>query len=83
MNEIPETRLTDKVTEAVVTVPADSTTGSSRRSKDAAVIAASTFLPNTNEPPEATTVFALKEANESEYNFLIFDFAAIPSISHC
>jgi molecular chaperone DnaK (HSP70) len=80
---ITEAQLTNKVTEAVATVSADSTTSSIRQPKDAGVIAGLTLLPVINEPPETITVFALNEANESEHNFLIFDFGAVPSMSRC
>jgi molecular chaperone DnaK len=83
MKEIPETRLTDTVTEAVVMMPVGFTTGSSRPPKDATGIAMLTFLRVINESPEATTVFTLNETNESEHNFLIFDFGVVRSISRC
>jgi L1 cell adhesion molecule like protein len=73
MKEIAETQLTDKVTEAVVTVPAYFNDSQRQATKDAGVIAGLNVLRIVNEPTAAAIAFGLKEKSESERHVLIFD----------
>ena len=73
MKEIAETQLTDKVKDAVITVPAYFNDGQRQATKDAGVIAGLNVLRIINEPTAAAIAFGLNEKSESERRVLIFD----------
>jgi L1 cell adhesion molecule like protein len=73
MKEIAETQLTEKVTDAVVTVPAYFNDGQRQATKDAGVIAGLNVLRIINEPTAAAIAFGLSEKSEKERHVLIFD----------
>jgi L1 cell adhesion molecule like protein len=73
MKEIAETQLTDKVTDAVVTVPAYFNDGQRQATKDAGVISGLNVLRIINEPTAAAIAFGLNEKSKSERHVLIFD----------
>ena len=73
MKEVAETQLTEKVTDAVVTVPAYFNDGQRQATKDAGVIAGLNVLRIINEPTAAAIAFGLNEKSEKERHVLIFD----------
>ena len=73
MKEVAETQLTDKVTDAVVTVPAYFNDGQRQATKDAGIIAGLNVLRIINEPTAAAIAFGLNEKNDRERHVLIFD----------
>ena len=73
MKEVAETQLTDKVTDAVVTVPAYFNDGQRQATKDAGVIAGLNVLRIINEPTAAAIAFGLNEKSDDERHVLIFD----------
>jgi L1 cell adhesion molecule like protein len=73
MKEIAESQLTEKVTEAVVTVPAYFNDGQRQATKDAGVISGLNVLRIINEPTAAAIAFGLNEKSEKERHVLIFD----------
>jgi L1 cell adhesion molecule like protein len=73
MKEVAESQLTDKVTEAVVTVPAYFNDGQRQATKDAGVIAGLNVLRIINEPTAAAIAFGLNEKSGHERHVLIFD----------
>ena len=73
MKEVAETQLTDKVTDAVVTVPAYFNDGQRQATKDAGVIAGLNVLRIINEPTAAAIAFGLNEKSDAERHVLIFD----------
>jgi L1 cell adhesion molecule like protein len=73
MKEIAETQLTEKVTEAVVTVPAYFNDGQRQATKDAGVISGLNVLRIINEPTAAAIAFGLNEQSKGERHVLIFD----------
>ena len=73
MKEVAETQLTEKVTDAVVTVPAYFNDGQRQATKDAGVIAGLNVLRIINEPTAAAIAFGLNEKSEEERHVLIFD----------
>jgi L1 cell adhesion molecule like protein len=73
MKETAENMLTEKVTDAVITVPAYFNDGQRQATKDAGVIAGLNVLRIVNEPTAAAIAFGLSEKSEKERNVLIFD----------
>jgi L1 cell adhesion molecule like protein len=73
MKEIAETQLTDKVTDAVITVPAYFNDGQRQSTRNAAVIAGLNVLRIVNEPTAAAVAFGLLEKSEFDRHVLIFD----------
>jgi L1 cell adhesion molecule like protein len=73
MKETAENILTDKVKDAVITVPAYFNDGQRQATKDAGVIAGLNVLRIINEPTAAAIAFGLSEKSEKERNVLIFD----------
>ena len=73
MKEVAESQLSDKVTDAVVTVPAYFNDGQRQATKDAGVIAGLNVLRIINEPTAAAIAFGLNEKSEGERHVLIFD----------
>jgi hypothetical protein len=75
MKAIAESQLTEKVTEAVVTVPANLNDGQRQATKDAAVIAGLKALRTANEATPAAFAFGLNEKSRRERHVLISDLA--------
>jgi L1 cell adhesion molecule like protein len=73
MKETAENMLTEKVTDAVVTVPAYFNDGQRQATKDAGVIAGLNVLRIINEPTAAAIAFGLSEKSDKERLVLIFD----------
>ena len=73
MKDVAQTQITDKITEAVVTVPAYFNDGQRQATKDAGVIAGLNVLRIINEPTAAAIAFGLNEKSDSERHVLIFD----------
>ena len=73
MKEVAETQLTEKVTDAVVTVPAYFNDGQRQATKDAGIIAGLNVLRIINEPTAAAIAFGLSEKSDKERHVLIFD----------
>ncbi|KAH0794068.1 cytoplasmic heat shock protein 70 [Histomonas meleagridis] len=73
MKEIAESQLSNKVTDAVVTVPAYFNDGQRQATKDAGVIAGLNVLRIINEPTAAAIAFGLNEKSDNERHVLIFD----------
>ncbi|KAK8847158.1 Heat shock 70 kDa protein 1B [Tritrichomonas musculus] len=73
MKEVAETQLTQKVTDAVVTVPAYFNDGQRQATKDAGVIAGLNVLRIINEPTAAAIAFGINEKSDKERHVLIFD----------
>ncbi|KAK8847275.1 Hsp70 chaperone [Tritrichomonas musculus] len=73
MKEVAETQLTQKITDAVVTVPAYFNDGQRQATKDAGVIAGLNVLRIINEPTAAAIAFGLNEKSDKERHVLIFD----------
>jgi L1 cell adhesion molecule like protein len=73
MKETAENYLTEKVVDAVVTVPAYFNDGQRQATKDAGVISGLNVLRIINEPPAAAIAFGLSEKTDKERNVLIFD----------
>lgn len=72
MKEYAETRLGNKVTDAVITVPAYFNDAQRQSTKDAAVIAGLNVLRIINEPTAAAIAYGLNK--KGERNVLIFDY---------
>jgi len=72
MKEIAESYLGEKVTEAVVTVPAYFNDAQRQSTKDAGVIAGLNVLRIINEPTAAAIAYGLDKVNK-EKNILIYD----------
>ena len=75
MKEVAEAYLGDKVTDAVITVPAYFNDSQRQATKDAALIAGLNPLRIINEPTAAAIAYGLEKKTEdtSEKNILIFD----------
>ena len=73
MKEVAETQLTEKVTDAVVTVPAYFNDSQRQATKDAGVISGLNILRIINEPTAAAIAFGLNEKSKKERHVLIFD----------
>jgi L1 cell adhesion molecule like protein len=73
MKEIAETMLSEKITDAVVTVPAYFNDGQRQATKDAGVISGLNVLRIINEPTAAAIAFGLNEKSTKERYVRIFD----------
>lgn len=73
MKEIAETYLGDKVTDAVVTVPAYFNDAQRQATKDAGAIAGLNILRIINEPTAAAIAYGLDTKTTTEQNILVFD----------
>lgn len=73
MKETAETYLGEKVTDAVITVPAYFNDACRQATKDAGVIAGLNVLRIINEPTAAAIAYGLDKKGEKEKNVLIFD----------
>jgi L1 cell adhesion molecule like protein len=73
MKETAENMLTQKVKDAVVTVPAYFNDSQRQATKDAGVIAGLNVMRIINEPTAAAIAFGLSEKNDKERRVLIFD----------
>ncbi|KAA0705819.1 Heat shock 70 kDa protein [Triplophysa tibetana] len=73
MKEIAEAYLGQKVTNAVVTVPAYFNDSQRQATKDAGVIAGLNVLRIINEPTAAAIAYGMDRGKSSERNVLIFD----------
>lgn len=73
MREIAEAYLGDKVTDAVVTVPAYFNDSQRQATKDAGAIAGLNVLRIINEPTAAAIAYGLDKKTAGEKNVLIFD----------
>ena len=73
MKEIAEAFLGEKVTDAVVTVPAYFNDSQRQATKDAGTIAGLNVLRIINEPTAAAIAYGLDKKNNKETNILIFD----------
>ncbi len=73
MKEIAEAYLGQKVTNAVITVPAYFNDSQRQATKDAGVIAGLNVLRIINEPTAAAIAYGLDKVKASERNVLIFD----------
>jgi L1 cell adhesion molecule like protein len=73
MREIAESFLGEKVTDAVITVPAYFNDSQRQATKDAGVIAGLNVLRIINEPTAAAIAYGLDKKTKSEKNILIFD----------
>uniref|UniRef100_A0A9J7ZUH0 Heat shock cognate 71 kDa protein n=1 Tax=Cyprinus carpio carpio TaxID=630221 RepID=A0A9J7ZUH0_CYPCA len=73
MKEIAEAYLGQKVTNAVITVPAYFNDSQRQATKDAGVIAGLNVLRIINEPTAAAIAYGLDKGKASERNVLIFD----------
>ena len=75
MKETAVTYLGQKVTKAVITVPAYFNDSQQQATKDAGVIAELNVLQVINEPTAAAIAYGLdKKSSSEEENILIFDF---------
>ena len=73
MKEIAEAYLGNKVTDAVITVPAYFNDSQRQATKDAGTIAGLNVLRIINEPTAAAIAYGLDKKDEKERNVLIFD----------
>ena len=73
MKEIAEAYLGQKVTDAVITVPAYFNDSQRQATKDAGVIAGLNVLRIINEPTAAAIAYGLDKGKSAERNVLIFD----------
>jgi L1 cell adhesion molecule like protein len=73
MKEIAEAYLGEKVTDAVITVPAYFNDSQRQATKDAGVIAGLNVLRIINEPTAAAIAYGLDKKQTGEKNVLIFD----------
>jgi len=73
MKEIAEAYLNEKVTDAVITVPAYFNDSQRQATKDAGAIAGLNVLRVINEPTAAAIAYGLDKKCEGEKNILIFD----------
>jgi L1 cell adhesion molecule like protein len=73
MKETAEAFLGEKVTDAVITVPAYFNDGQRQATKDAGKIAGLNVTRIINEPTAAAIAYGLDKVNASEQNVLIFD----------
>ncbi|KAJ3600267.1 hypothetical protein NHX12_031256 [Muraenolepis orangiensis] len=73
MKEIAEAYLGQKVSNAVITVPAYFNDSQRQATKDAGVIAGLNVLRIINEPTAAAIAYGLEKSKSSERNVLIFD----------
>jgi len=73
MKETAESYLGEKVTEAVITVPAYFNDSQRQATKDAGTIAGLKVLRVINEPTAAAIAYGLDKTTKDEKNVLIFD----------
>ena len=73
MKETAENYLGEKVTDAVITVPAYFNDSQRQATKDAGVIAGLNVLRVINEPTAAAIAYGLDKTTDGERNVLIFD----------
>ncbi len=73
MKETAEAYLGQKVTDAVITVPAYFNDSQRQATKDAGHIAGLNVLRIINEPTAAAIAYGLDKINDEEHNILIFD----------
>jgi L1 cell adhesion molecule like protein len=73
MKETAEAYLGQKVTDAVITVPAYFNDSQRQATKDAGHIAGLNVLRIINEPTAAAIAYGLDKINDDEHNILIFD----------
>jgi len=73
MKEIAESFLGEKVTDAVITVPAYFNDSQRQATKDAGTIAGLNVLRIINEPTAAAIAYGLDKKSKTEKNVLIFD----------
>ena len=73
MKEVAETQLTEKVKDAVITVPAYFNDSQRQSTIDAGIIAGLNVLRIINEPTAAAIAFGLNERSDKERHVLIFD----------
>ena len=73
MREIAESFLGEKVTDAVITVPAYFNDSQRQATKDAGVIAGLNVLRIINEPTAAAIAYGLDKKTKSEKNVFIYD----------
>ena len=73
MKEIAEAYLGEKVTDAVITVPAYFNDSQRQATKDAGAIAGLNVLRIINEPTAAAIAYGLNSSSKKEINVLIFD----------
>lgn len=73
MKEVAETYLGEKVTDAVITVPAYFGDSARQATKDAGVIAGLNVLRVINEPTAAAVAYGLDNKDDKEKHILIFD----------
>ena len=73
MKEIAEMYLGDKVTDAVITVPAYFNDAQRQATKDAGTIAGLNVTRIINEPTAAAIAYGLEKKSDGETNVLIFD----------
>ena len=75
LKEIAETYLGEKVTKAVVTVPAYFSDSQRQATKDAGIIAGLDIIRIINEPTAAAIAYGLdKSSGDEEKTILVFDF---------
>ena len=73
MRDVAQTQITDKITDAVVTVPAYFNDSQRQATKDAGIIAGLNILRIINEPTAAAIAFGLSNESDHERRVLIFD----------
>jgi heat shock protein 1/8 len=73
MKETAEAYLGQKVTDAVITVPAYFNDSQRQATKDAGAIAGLNVIRIINEPTAAAIAYGLDKVNDKEHNILIFD----------
>ena len=73
MKDVAENYLGEKVTDAVITVPAYFNDSQRQATKDAGTIAGLNVLRIINEPTAAAIAYGLDKKNEGEKNILICD----------
>ena len=73
MKETAEAYLGQKVTDAVITVPAYFNDSQRQATKDAGLIAGLNVLRIINEPTAAAIAYGLDKVDKAEHNILIFD----------
>jgi L1 cell adhesion molecule like protein len=73
MKAVAESYLGEKVTDAVITVPAYFNDSQRQATKDAGLIAGLNVLRIINEPTAAAIAYGLDKKNDGEKNVLIFD----------
>lgn len=73
MKEIAEAYLGERVSDAVITVPAYFNDSQRQATKDAGLIAGLNVLRIINEPTAAALAYGLDKQNDTEKNILVFD----------